>query len=160
VKGRGGRIVAARPTAAEIAGTALGGGLAAVQRLPMSKSDDANAETENPLDAFLLEAQTAPPPPRRTASATVTPIAVHGGASSRAATEIAGVSDVRVLAHVTKESADIRRRVIELRLAIDETTATQTTEIRRAARIITVAIAALLVFGFAQLFLAIWITLR
>src|SRR5262245_36462935 len=115
----------------------------------MTKPDDLHVEMENPLDAFLMEAPAQPP--ARPSPATTPRSDVTAAAGTTAI-------DAR-LQHISKESADTRRRITELRRVIDENIVAHTAEIRRLTRTITIAIVFMLALGFAELAVAIWMKL-
>jgi hypothetical protein len=131
-----------------------------------TKSENVNLEPENPLDAFLMEAQTAPPHVASIAGGTDAAIRASAGAAATGVTiidtlravpaEIAAPGDTRLVAHLSKEASDTRRRIADLRRVIDETAATQSGELRRLRRLLTLALLGLFVLALAELGVAIW----
>lgn len=118
-----------------------------------------SVEVENPLDAFLLEAQALQPARRTTAPTTGASIDTPSiGTGRRAANvhEISALTDGRFFNHVSKEAAETRRRLNELKRAIEEAAATHAADLRRINRMVLIGVYALVTIGVAQIALAIW----
>jgi hypothetical protein len=120
-----------------------------------------SVDVENPLDAFLLEAQALQPLPRRaTASSHETSVdAASGAVTGRRAPnvhEISAMTDGRFFNHVSKEAAETRRRLNELKRAVEEAAERHAADLRRINRTVLIAVSALVAIGVAQVALAIW----
>jgi hypothetical protein len=117
-----------------------------------------SVEVENPLDAFLLEAQ-ALPPARRAATSGMSAAQDAPAATGRRAPnvhDISAMSDGRFFNHVSKEAAETRRRLNELKRAVEDAALTHAADMRRINRMVLFAVYALVAIGLAQIAVAIW----
>jgi hypothetical protein len=118
-----------------------------------------SVEVENPLDAFLLEAQ-ALPPARLTATSGKS--SAHDGSTTgtgrRAANvhDISAMSDGRFFNHVSKEAVETRRRLNELKRAIEDAALSHAADMRRINRMVLFAVSALVAIGMVQIAVALW----
>lgn len=121
-----------------------------------------SVDLENGLDAFLLEAQAlAPPTAAPTATApkgTVVPLSSVRTAVSHEPP--AATIDSRLFNHVSKEAADTRRRLMDLRRVIDETGARHAADLDRLNRAVYAVLFLIAALGVAQLAFAIWTSLK
>src|SRR5262249_7827193 len=112
---------------------------------------------DNPLDAFLLEAQALAP--RRTAPSAPSPVTEPPAVGRRAPNVhdiSAAATDGRLLNHVSKEGAETRRRLVELRRAVEDAAARHAADRDRLNRMVLVAVYALVAIGIVQIVLTIW----
>jgi hypothetical protein len=96
---------------------------------------DPRVETDNPLDAFLREAQA------------FAPATIH---------DMPAVVEGRLLEHVSKESAEVRRRLLDLKQALERAIAKQSADLDRLTWIVRIAIYVLLALGLSQLGFIVW----
>lgn len=115
---------------------------------------DKPIEIDNPLDAFLLEAQAfGPSPARRATAVALQPTSSRGPATVH---DISAFNEKRVLDHVSKESAEVRRRLLDLKQALEHAIIKQSADINRLTWTIRIAIYILLAFGLSQIGLILW----
>jgi hypothetical protein len=115
-----------------------------------------SVDVDNPLDAFLLEAQALQPAPRPTASSTADAPSHATGRRAPNVHDISAMTDGRFFNHVSKEAADTRRKLNELKRAVEEAAASHAADLRRVNRMVLLAVAALLAIDLAQIAVALW----
>jgi hypothetical protein len=114
-----------------------------------------SVEVENPLDEFLLEAQALPHP--RNATPAVPDPKLSSTAAPRASIhELPAAMEGRLSSHISRESADTRRRLTELKRSIESALANQSGELQRLTWVVKFAIYVLLAISMAQFGLIVW----
>ena len=111
-------------------------------------------ELENGLDAFNMEAPAVAPvrtDVRPAHDIKRGPAKIH---------DLTAVGDVRLFNHISKESADTRRRISDLKFAIDTAMTRQAADLDRLTTTLKLAIYTLVAIGIAQIGLTIWMTVR
>lgn len=119
-------------------------------------------DVDNPLNEFLLEAH-AFAPARRLATATAAvALDVKPPVSARGSASIHDLSatETRVVTHATREAADTRRRITELKHTLEVAIANQTADLQRLTWILRLTIYVLLAVGMAQFGLIVWTRAR
>ena len=115
-----------------------------------------SVDLENPLEEFELE---APALPSRHAAAVLADARRSVAALARPSAtihEIPAAMEGRLSAHVSREAADMRRRLTELKQSIDTALANQNTDVQRLTWVIKFAIYVLLAISMAQFGLIVW----
>jgi hypothetical protein len=111
----------------------------------------------NPLEAFQLEAQAFAPARRAGAALAVSPLpSATTGRGPATVHELPAAAEARVIKHVSKESAETRRRLTEMKQALEGAIAKQSADLNRLTWTLRIAIYILLAIGLSQIGFIVW----
>jgi hypothetical protein len=121
------------------------------------KTIDKLADSANPLEAFELEAQALAPSRRAGPALAVSPMpSMTPGRGPATVHDLTAAAEARVIKHVSKEAAETRRRLTELKQALEAAITRQSVDLNRLTWTLRIAIYILLAISLSQIGFIVW----